>query len=864
MKMPTFRLVRAITLVTALSMLTASVATAAVWTDQEDYAPGSVVTISGDNSNFAEGEGYLAGETVHVDVDGPADWTASCDAIADGAGAWSCQITLAPDPAVAVGEYQYTATGLDSGTTEAGTFTDGLFRLRAMFGSAPIAVTFPGGTGTTSSMVGYANSTCTAPTDKYHAGNLTTATTTAPYFTQVTTSTAALSSNKITAPATAVYLTTTYAFSSWSVVNSTGGTTSVNGSVLTTGTTGCFSGWNSASATYVQANYVLASAPTTTLLTALPVSPSETGTNVTFTAEVNVTSDSSNVTTGNVKFYDAAGAETCTTLSASTQIGADQALDGSGNASVSTTALSIATHTILACYQGATGFDPSGTSLSYTITTIATTTDLSALPASPQEYGTNVTFTAHVEDSGSNDLTVGDVRFYDAAAGATCAAPLGSTQIGTDQTLGSNGDASVSTAALEVATHDILACYLGTSTYAASDDTLSYTITLIDTDTTLTVDPTTQQYSDKVDLTADITPSDAPGSVQFSKSTTGCAGTFTDIGAPVAVVAGQAVLADQVIGDAAATDVCFKADFETSDSAHYDNSSDTGALTVTKEDATILYAGGNPAAAQVDSPGFGSWTGPLVLNISVKETTPDLAGTGTAAVGDISNAGLSVVLSNIGGGGNITLNCVASAVSGTGYAATRPFVCTSPGAIPLGAYEVQVNVTGDYYAADQYLDAFTVYDPSLGFATGGGWFMIGSDKVNFGFVTKYNKKNGSNPQGSFIAVRHYADGTIARLKSNSLTGLAITTYSNCGNAQLSGKSTFTWWDPTANFGLGGYVTSGNNLFSLSAWDCNQPGTGFDKIWLKGPSALTTPGSNGSLAYATVIGGGNIAVPHRAR
>jgi uncharacterized membrane protein len=43
------------------ALVVAAAAGATVWTDQDDYAPGSVVLISGDNSNAA---GYLAGETV--------------------------------------------------------------------------------------------------------------------------------------------------------------------------------------------------------------------------------------------------------------------------------------------------------------------------------------------------------------------------------------------------------------------------------------------------------------------------------------------------------------------------------------------------------------------------------------------------------------------------------------------------------------------------------------------------------------------------------------------------------------------------------------------------------------------------------
>ncbi len=49
-----------------------------VYSDQEDYEPGSVVTLSGD--------GYTFGETVHVDVAGPNSYTADCDVIVNALG----------------------------------------------------------------------------------------------------------------------------------------------------------------------------------------------------------------------------------------------------------------------------------------------------------------------------------------------------------------------------------------------------------------------------------------------------------------------------------------------------------------------------------------------------------------------------------------------------------------------------------------------------------------------------------------------------------------------------------------------------------------------------------------------------------
>jgi hypothetical protein len=95
-------------------------ALAHVFTDQLDYAPGSTVIISGDNSNDA---GYLPAETVLVDVSGPNGYAASCEGIADLDGAWSCAVVLS-DSSDAIGTYVYTASGLDSGVFESGVFTD--------------------------------------------------------------------------------------------------------------------------------------------------------------------------------------------------------------------------------------------------------------------------------------------------------------------------------------------------------------------------------------------------------------------------------------------------------------------------------------------------------------------------------------------------------------------------------------------------------------------------------------------------------------------------------------------------------------------------------------------------------------------
>ncbi len=93
------------------------------YTDKPEYTPGSVVTISGDNSD-GDAYNFVAQELVKVDVAGPNGYTAYCEATTDDFGAWSCQVTLL-EGEIAYGEYSYTATGQVSGNIEYGTFLDG-------------------------------------------------------------------------------------------------------------------------------------------------------------------------------------------------------------------------------------------------------------------------------------------------------------------------------------------------------------------------------------------------------------------------------------------------------------------------------------------------------------------------------------------------------------------------------------------------------------------------------------------------------------------------------------------------------------------------------------------------------------------
>ena len=197
-----------------------------------------------------------------------------------------------------------------------------------------------------------------------------------------------------------------------------------------------------------------------------------------------------------------------------------------------------------------------------------------------------------------------------------------------------------------------------------------------------------------------------------------------------------------------------------------------------------------------------------------------------------------------------------SGPTGTGYDQVLTVVCSFDG-VPVNTYTAQVTVDGGYYTgADE--DVVTVFDPSLGFTSGGGWFNWPGtgDRTNFGYTMKYNKK-GKNLQGNLLLIRHLPDGTKYRVKSNALDGLALGNGGAFDWASFTGKATYLepgWPDPIGNHGFTVYVE-----------DHGVPGA--DRVWIEvmdhddnviGASSMARPATSS----AVVIEGGNIVVPHQ--
>jgi hypothetical protein len=178
---------------------------------------------------------------------------------------------------------------------------------------------------------------------------------------------------------------------------------------------------------------------------AASANPSVSGQSVTFTATVSATAPGAGTPTGTATFFDG-----------TTQIGSPATLS-SGNATVSTSALTQGGHSITAMYSGDTNFSTS-TSVAFTqivnaVSKAATTTTLatSQTPAAP---GASVTFTATVTSTTAGTIT-GTVNFLD-----------GLSIIGTG-TLNA-GMATFTTTTLAAGLHLINASYVGDTNFAAS------------------------------------------------------------------------------------------------------------------------------------------------------------------------------------------------------------------------------------------------------------------------------------------------------------------------------------------------------------------------------------------------------------
>jgi hypothetical protein len=256
-------------------------------------------------------------------------------------------------------------------------------------------------------------------------------------------------------------------------------------------------------------------AATTTTVASVP-NPSVSGQTVTFTATVGATAPGAGTPTGTVNFL-----EGTTTLASSVT------LNGSEQATFTTSSLAVGSHTITANYSGDTSFMAStgnDSAAPQVVNQAATTTTLASVP-NPSVSGQTVTFTATVGATSPGAGTpTGTVNFLE-----------GTTTLASGVTLNGSDQATFTISSLAVGSHTITANYSGDTSFMASTGDDSAAPQVVDkASTTTAVDstPNPSTAGTTVTFTASVTATSPgagtpTGTVNFLEGTTTLASSVT-------------------------------------------------------------------------------------------------------------------------------------------------------------------------------------------------------------------------------------------------------------------------------------------------------------------------------------------------
>jgi hypothetical protein len=340
------------------------------------------------------------------------------------------------------------------------------------------------------------------------------------------------------------------------------------------------------------------------------------------------------------------------------------------------------------------------------------------------------------------------------------------------------------------------------------------------TATTVTVDAASGVYSDSTTLKATVSPATyldqtISGNVQFSID-------GNPVGGAVAVNSSGVATKSYTI-DVPAGAHTITAAFTSTNAAFLSNSN-TGTLTVSKEDAVVTPVNSNPTAVKVNAPG--GTGGPITLCFDMNEESD-------GSPGDTSKiTSVAVTVTPIGGGSAFSPTAV---LSGGGVGAART-ACVTLNNVPVNVYDVTLTINGNFYQGTGST-VLTVYDPSLGFVAGGGSIIHNGYRANVGVNIKY-LKNG-NAQGSLLYIEHRPTGDVV-VKSNAISTMAIV-----GNEAM----------PTGKATINGV---GNNSFIARIIDNGDPGLN-DQFGLRvtNPSGIILI----DLTFDPIqLSGGNFSVP----
>ncbi|WP_413101202.1 beta strand repeat-containing protein [Streptomyces sp. Inha503] len=218
----------------------------------------------------------------------------------------------------------------------------------------------------------------------------------------------------------------------------------------------------------------------TTTVSVSPVSP-VCGETITICAQVSVVPPSTCTPTGTVTFVITGGPTLTGTL------------DATGQACVTTSALTAGSYTVTATYGGSTDIASSSGTASITVGQGTSATSVSISP-SPSVCGEAVTICADVTVAPPSTCTpTGTVTFV-VAGGPTLTAMLNAA-----------GQACVTTSAIPVGSHSVTATYAGDGDVMGSAVTSTVTVNQASSTTALTITPSTASCGESITLCAQVT-----------------------------------------------------------------------------------------------------------------------------------------------------------------------------------------------------------------------------------------------------------------------------------------------------------------------------------------------------------------------